>query len=174
MRDERTRRKHQVQRVQGKLLQSIANGQVCKALSEVAFLILGCVFVFSAITKAVNIPAASNHVGVFCSLMHLTVVYRYRVAVAVLLTALELSIGILSFFRRFRPYVIPVVVLVLVCFLALTFANYRLPGWNVESCGCFGELVHLSPRATFLKNVCLMVLALIASYSEIARVTSKS
>ena len=52
--------------------------------------------------------------------------------------------------------------LVLGYFTYITYLNLVSLYGQIESCGCFGEVIHLTPAESFYKNVVLLSLSLIA------------
>jgi hypothetical protein len=46
-------------------------------------------------------------------------------------------------------------------FTYITYINYTDLYGGIESCGCFGELIHFTPASSFYKNIALFILSLI-------------
>lgn len=49
----------------------------------------------------------------------------------------------------------------MVYFTCITYLNYIDRYGQIESCGCFGEVIHLSPEESFWKNVVLLTISLL-------------
>ena len=93
-------------------------------------------------------------------------------AVAVSVCALEVCLGLLLLARVYIKVCSAASLLLLSFFLWLTSINYFCPSimGSIESCGCFGELIHFSPLGAFVKCVVLwltsLMLCLLARKSE--------
>ncbi len=82
-------------------------------------------------------------------------------AAAVLLPPLELGIGVLALLGPKRRLAAAALVGLLVIFLAAT-GHAWLHG-TTDNCGCFGEFVSRSPKATFFEDSFMLVAALLGS-----------
>lgn len=111
-------------------------------------------------SKSVNVHAAANTVGLFCSLFGVPSLYKYKLFLAIALCFVELLTGFLAFNVEYVRFSSVAFLILVSFFTAITFFNYAAAGQPIETCGCFGEIVHLSPRATFYKNVCLLIASL--------------
>lgn len=71
-----------------------------------------------------------------------------------ILIGIELALGILILQKNYlRKFVIPVTTLLLVVFIGhLTYVTF-LSGGNSGNCGCFGELIPMTPIEAIIKNV---------------------
>lgn len=71
-----------------------------------------------------------------------------------ILIGIELALGFLLLQKHYlRKFVIPVTVLLLVVFIGhLTYVTF-LSGGNSGNCGCFGELLPMTPIEAIIKNV---------------------
>jgi len=48
----------------------------------------------------------------------------------------------------------------------LTYINLVAPLGGIESCGCFGELIHLNAKETFFKNLLLLIAAVYLTFKH--------
>ncbi len=78
--------------------------------------------------------------------------------IAVLVCAMEILVGLLALRTRYMKICCIVMLLMLSFFVWLTGINYFSPSimGSIESCGCFGELIHFTPLASFIKSVVLL------------------
>jgi len=53
--------------------------------------------------------------------------------------------------------------MVMVFFTSITFLNMTSDYGGIESCGCFGELIHLNPAESFYKNLVILLICVISS-----------
>lgn len=126
--------------------------------------IIGIVFATSGILKSVNIDSFTQEVQQYIDLYMLDYIYGWSRGIAIAVCALELLIGILTLTGLFRMLISMTFLVMISFFLYLTGLNAFFPSeyfGSVESCGCFGELIHFSPMASFIKSVILWVLAVI-------------
>ncbi len=117
---------------------------------------IGIVFIVSAVSKLLTIGAFEISVieqGITSD--RLTAGYLSR-----LLIGFELFLGVMFFFRAgLRRLTIPLTLLTLTGFtIYLTyFAIFRS---EMEDCGCFGELVKMTPVESILKNLLLIAVTI--------------
>ena len=122
---------------------------------------LGVIFILSAILKTISVYSFSQTVNSFCGLLGMDVLYGYGVPLAIVIIAFELLIGTCTFIRRFQRITIWIYPIVLGIFTYITYINYTDLYGGIESCVCFGELIHFTPASSFYKNIALFVLSLI-------------
>lgn len=72
----------------------------------------------------------------------------------------EIMLGIGLWIRPLRMICSVVILLRMSFFLYITGVNYFSPTIfeSIESCGCFGELIHFSPLGSFIKTLGLWVM----------------
>lgn len=86
--------------------------------------------------------------------------------IALLVCVAEIIAGLIAMLR-----IIPILsafafVAILSFFVFLTGVNLFFPTviGSIESCGCFGELIHFTPKTSFTKSVILLVIAIANLY----------
>ncbi len=122
---------------------------------EICRIVLGLTFVFSGFVKSVDPWGTALKIGDYLSVWGAgQMPDGVRIALAIAACAAELTLGLVLVFRV-KPRLTSIVALaVMVFFLVVTFLSATvLP---VEDCGCFGDAIHLSPWASFGKNVLRM------------------
>ena len=123
-------------------------------------LVLATVFILSGLVKIIDPRGFSYKIDEYAGAAGIT---DFHLAHASLLFAaavamLEFSAGIYLFFGIRRRLTSLVTLLMMTVFTALTFWSWR---WHaVSDCGCFGDVIHLTPAETFFKNVVLLLLCL--------------
>lgn len=124
--------------------------------------LLGFVFLASAYMKGVNLPAFAWMVHNFMGLLDIGIGLEYAVAFTV--CVVEAFIGYAAFSGKISVLCLPLYLLVTVGFLWINLRNITHPLGGIESCGCFGELIHLTPLMSLVKSVILFAItvALIA------------
>lgn len=142
--------------------------QIRKCSHTTAFVgLIGGVFLLSSLLKAVNVYSFSQTINSFCGLLGLDGFYGYGVLLAIFICTIECLLPLLSMSNRYRGIVVWCYPVILGYFTYITFINYTDLYGGIESCGCFGELIHLSPAASFYKNIVLLVLSLLLLASHL-------
>ncbi len=121
----------------------------------VAQLLMGMLFVVSAVLKFITIDSFEIYVYSFGLVGLTTSFYLSRLVIAA-----ELLLGAALISHRHRRFTLMASLLFLVCFI-LFLAYAHLSG-RTDSCHCFGELFPFSPVESILKNAVLIVLVLFA------------
>ena len=116
-------------------------------------IILGLVFLFSAYTKFIS-PGLTEIILVD----HGIVSARETAAIIVrLLIGIEFTLGILLVMPySLKTIVIPSTILFLIIFTGyLGYTGFILK--DTQNCGCFGEMIKMSPLESIIKNIVLIV-----------------
>ena len=122
-------------------------------------IIVGLVFMFSGIVKAVDPLGSAYKFNDYFIAFNLDFLKPFALVLAILLFTAEFLAGfsVLSGYRQ-RTGIWGVLLLMIVftpLTLVLALTN------PVSDCGCFGDAIHLTNWQTFWKNVVLMVFTLI-------------
>ena len=123
--------------------------------------ILGTIFILSGIAKAFNVNSFAYEVRLYADAYFWDGLAYWATPIAVLVCSAEIFFGLLAQ-RRVYSRVCSVVFFVLLTFFTwLTAVNYFAPSLfgSIESCGCFGELIHFSPLASFIKSAVMWIVA---------------
>ncbi len=90
-------------------------------------------------------------------------IHNYAIVVAVAVCMIEIVLSALVLLRRMRMIAFIAFCAMLSFFVYLTGMNYFFPSimGSIESCGCFGELIHFSPLASFVKSLLLWVVSIL-------------
>lgn len=124
--------------------------------------ILGLTFILSSIFKWIGLKTFALTVNDFCAFLGFDALYGHGMALAIIICSAELLLGIAAFFPRLRDFVAWVYLIVMGYFTYITYLNLISLYGQIESCGCFGEVIHLTPSESFYKNVVLLALAILA------------
>lgn len=127
-------------------------------------LLLGLVFIFSGITKMIWIQSFENEIGMYSKFYFNDFLLDYKHIFALGLNIIEITVGILVLFSKTRLFANIVILFLLTIFLIITGVNYFAPPLlgQFESCGCFGEFIHFTPLASFIKTLILWSLSLVS------------
>lgn len=132
---------------------------MCSFVHNALRWLLGVVFVFSAATKFIDPVGTSLFVDKYLATYSLASLLPASEVIAVMLSTVEFVLGvmlILGSTRRITSF-LSLVMMVLFTIVTLLSATI-LP---IGDCGCFGEVVSLTPWQTFLKNMVLLPMAFV-------------
>lgn len=124
---------------------------------------LGAVFILSAVTKLVSLKVFAGEVMLYLEIYFGGWLSDYHTLVAGLVCLAELLTGVSCLAPKYRDYANVAALAALTFFVYLTGNNYLSPSviGQIETCGCFGELIHFTPLESFVKSCVLWVIALI-------------
>jgi len=130
--------------------------------------ILGCLFVASALLKFHALQTFQGEVRLFLEVYFPTLFIGHEKFFAVSTCVMELTMGICAIIGVRRKELSIVYVAVLSFFVWLTGINLFFPSLmgSIESCGCFGELIHFTPTESFAKSVVLCLISFVWFYLE--------
>ena len=97
---------------------------------------------------------------------------QWSVEIAVVICVIETVTGLLALRKKYEPIVAVIFLGMMSFFVWLTGINLFWPSLmgSIESCGCFGELIHFSPLASFVKSIVLWGMA-IMNYELFVKLT---
>ena len=122
---------------------------------------LGVCFILSGVMKAVNVYSFAQEIRLYIEAYMDSYFVQWTVEIAVAICAIETITGLLALRKKYAPIVSIVFLGMMSFFVWLTGMNLFYPSLmgSIESCGCFGELIHFSPLASFVKSVVLWGMA---------------
>ena len=123
---------------------------------------LGVCFILSGIMKAVNVYSFAQEIRLYMEAYMDSYFVKWTVEIAVLICTIEIITGLFALRKRSESIVVIIFLGMLSFFVWLTGINLFYPSLmgSIESCGCFGELIHFSPLASFVKSVVLWIMAI--------------
>ena len=124
--------------------------------------ILALTFTLSSIFKWIGLKTFAHTINDFCAFLGLDALYGHGMSLAIIICSVELVLGVAAFIPKLRDYVVWVYLIVMGHFTYITYFNMVSLYGQIESCGCFGEVIHLTPSESFYKNVVLLTLSLLA------------
>lgn len=125
---------------------------LCRVLFALTFIVSGAL-------KLLDPVGTGLIVKEYLDFMHLGSLEPAAVAMGIALATFEFTIGI-CILSGLRIRIMAWVALVLTAFFTL-LTLYLVLYSPISDCGCFGEAIHLTNTQTFLKNVVLLVLAVL-------------
>ena len=133
-------------------------------LTNVIWYILGMTFIASGIMKVITVKGFAITVREFLDMLGLETLQPHSFLLAIAICICETAIGLLAFFKRLHPILSLIYPTILVFFTIITYINLTDLYGGIESCGCFGEIIHLNPTETFVKNLILLTLSVMAAF----------
>ena len=141
-----------------------------RTLTRAAWFLLGAIFIFSGLVK-LNDPVGTalkleEYFEVFAVDFGSFFLYFRSSArlLSIVLSSLEVILGVALLLRWYLRSTLWVLLGLLVFFAFLTF--YSAAFNKVTDCGCFGDLLKLTPWTSFGKNVFLLVLWAIVFFNQ--------
>lgn len=133
-------------------------------ISYTLICILAVVFLVSSVTKMVNIHSFAMEVGEYLDLYMPNWMHGMQMTCAISVCVVEFVLGLMGLRHKYAKVVSMGITMMLIFFVYLTAQNAFFPTMfgSVESCGCFGELIHFSPMASFVKSVVLLVISVVS------------
>lgn len=118
------------------------------------------IFLLSAVLKIVNIHSFAMETGDYIDLYMPSWLHGLQYPCAMMVCQTELMLGLLGLKTKYRIVALCGMLLMLAFFVWLTAVNAFFPTilGSIESCGCFGELIHFTPVASFVKSVVLWLM----------------
>jgi hypothetical protein len=120
---------------------------------------VGLLFIFSGLIKANDPLGFSYKLEEYFEVFHLTSLNGLALSLAVLLCALEMILGFALLVGARAIKVVWGLLLLIIFFAFLTFysAYFKV----VQTCGCFGDAIPLTPWQSFTKDLILLLLVLV-------------
>ena len=141
-------------------VQSVGLSRWISAMTKAAWLVLAATFIASGILKGIAVRGFALTVGQFLDLLGMGKLHQYALHIAIAICIGETALGFAALFRKRRPFLCPVFIAVLIFFTIITYVNLTDMYGGIESCGCFGEIIHLNPLETFVKNLILLSMSI--------------
>ncbi len=120
---------------------------------------VGLLFIFSGLIKINDPLGFSYKLEEYFEVFHITFLNGFAVGIAVILCALEIILGFALLIGVRAKQVAWGLLLLIIFFSFLTFysAYFKV----VQTCGCFGDAIPLTPWQSFSKDVVLLLLILV-------------
>ncbi|MEB0261079.1 BT_3928 family protein [Mucilaginibacter sp. 10I4] len=120
---------------------------------------VGLLFIFSGLIKANDPLGFSYKLEEYFEVFHTTWLNGFALSLSILLCALEMILGFALLVGARAIQVIWGLLLLIIFFAFLTFysAYFKV----VQTCGCFGDAIPLTPWQSFTKDLILLLLVLV-------------
>ncbi len=123
--------------------------------------VLGIIFLVAGVAKAMDITSFALEI----KKLELDIFFPAKL-IAYLAIAIEVFIGILLIFQNTHIAILTITSLLILFFLYITGYLYwlSLQGVEVNSCGCFGNLIQRTPKEAFLQDLLLLLPPVIVAW----------
>lgn len=129
-------------------------------LRRLCAVIVGITFLISGLSKIIDPVGTMLIVTEYAKLLHLDFIIPAAKVIGIILSSLEAITGLALITGALRKLSAWITYALVGVFTAVTlFLLIKNP---VMDCGCFGEAIHLDHLQSFIKNIALLALALIA------------
>ncbi|MBD1387473.1 DoxX family protein [Mucilaginibacter rigui] len=120
---------------------------------------VGLLFIFSGLIKANDPLGFSYKLEEYFEVFHMTWLNGFALSMAIILCALEMILGFALLIGARAVKVVWGLLLLIIFFAFLTFysAFFKV----VQTCGCFGDAIPLTPWQSFSKDMVLLLLVLV-------------
>ena len=120
---------------------------------------VGLLFIFSGLVKANDPLGFSYKLEEYFEVFHTTWLNGFALSLSILLCALEMILGFALLVGTRAVKVVWGLLLLIIFFGFLTFysAYFKV----VQTCGCFGDAIPLTPWQSFIKDMVLLLLVLV-------------
>lgn len=118
--------------------------------------LVGILFIFSGLVKANDPLGLSYKMQEFFELWHMTGLNHLTLAMSVLMNAFEIIAGF-ALLIGWKPRFFTWVLLGLIFFFTF-LTGYAYFSGKFRNCGCFGDCLPISPLASFIKDIALLLM----------------
>ena len=125
----------------------------------IARILVGLLFIFSGLIKANDPLGFSYKLEEYFEVFHITFLNNLALSMAIVLCALEMILGFALLIGVRARQVAWGLLLLIIFFAFLTF--YSAVFKVVQTCGCFGDAIVLTPWQSFSKDLVLLLLILV-------------
>ena len=121
-----------------------------KVASNISIAIIGIVLIVSGITKVVDPWGTSLKIDEYFTLYGMEILMPASMWIAIWLSSAELMMGCMMCLKIRIRMVSTFALISLSFFTILTLLSATI--FRVDDCGCFGEVIQLTPWQSFFKN----------------------
>ena len=141
------------------------------ALSYISIIgryVLAIIFMVSGVSKFFYIEGFAMEIREFSEMYISSILVSWNNIIAIGVCLIEITLSIAMCITRISLIATILTLLMMTFFLYLTGVNYLQPPitGSIQSCGCFGELIHFTALGSFIKSVVLWTIGLITLLSS--------
>ena len=130
-----------------------------RLLISITRFIVGLLFIFSGLVKAIDPLGLSYKMEEFFAKWDWNWAPQFSLPIAILMIAFEIFAGV-ALLLGWRPKLVTWLLLLLIIFFTF-LTGYAFLSGKFHSCGCFGDCIPITSGQSFAKDVILLVLCII-------------
>lgn len=131
------------------------------------------IFLLSGFLKAYSLQATSDVTSQYYDLLGIPHSKMLAYYSGISICYYEILIGLLALNRVLYRRLLPLYLLTAIAFTYITFINLYSPFGGIQSCGCFGELIVMSPTESFIKNILIVGIMILTAITYHSTCTTK-
>ena len=123
--------------------------------------LLALTFIFSGFVKAIDPLGSQYKIAEYLEAVQLSAYVPdwTQLILSIVLSAIEFTLGVMLLLAIRRRFASKVSLIFMTCMTAVTL--WLTISEPIQDCGCFGDAIHLTNTQTFIKNLILLIAALI-------------
>ena len=124
---------------------------------------LGAAFILSGVMKALNQGAFEYEIMLYTDAFLSRDLLPLSGLASIVISAVEIALGAMCWCKRNMLWPSMCLMMMLAFFTWLTSVNLFYPPrmGSIETCGCFGELIHFTPKESFYKASLLFIVSVV-------------
>ena len=126
---------------------------------------LTCTLIFSGLVKGIDPYGTSLKVLEYCNQFGVEVTTDISMVLSVILCGVEIFIGFCLALNIYLKLMIYVALIILLLFTLMIGIMTISPVMRIAECGCFGDLLPISISMSFIKNIVLIIFAVILIFA---------
>lgn len=130
-----------------------------KLLIHITRLVVGILFIFSGLVKAIDPLGLSYKMDEFFAKWDWNWAPQFSLPIAILMIAFEIFAGV-ALLLGWRPKLVTGLLLLLITFFTF-LTGYAFLSGKFHSCGCFGDCIPITSGQSFAKDVLLLALCIL-------------
>jgi uncharacterized membrane protein YphA (DoxX/SURF4 family) len=139
---------------------------------NIARILVGCLFIFSGLVKAIDPLGLAYKMQEFFEVWAregymkgmMMWLYDYALWFSLIMITLEVILGV-ALLLGWRTRLVSWLLLLLMLFFTF-LTSYVLFSGKIKACGCFGDCIPLTPMQTFTKDIILLILVLLILFGR--------
>lgn len=126
---------------------------------------LACTLIFSGLVKGIDPYGTSLKVLEYCNQFGIEVTTDISMVLSVILCGVEIFIGFCLALNVYLKLMIYVALIILLLFTMMIGIMTISPVMRIAECGCFGDLLPMSISMSFIKNIVLIIFAVVLIFA---------